>query len=92
MVILQARILEWSWVAILFSSAILFFPTEGSNLGLLHFRHILYHLSHQNKQRSEDCTQPYTARNLLLWALKWVTVINCHRGWSGLQDLERQNS
>ena len=23
------------------------FPTQGSNLGLLHFRQILYHLSHQ---------------------------------------------
>ena len=39
--ILQARILEW--VAIPFSRGI--FPTRGSNLGLLHCRKILYHLS-----------------------------------------------
>ena len=35
----QARILEW--VAISFSKGI--FPTQGSNLSLLHYRHILYH-------------------------------------------------
>ena len=35
--ILRARILEW--IAILFS--------KGSNPGLLHYRQILYHLSHQ---------------------------------------------
>ena len=40
--ILQARILEW--VAILFSGI---FPSWGSNLGLLHCRRTLYHLSHQ---------------------------------------------
>ena len=41
--ILQARILEW--VAMPFSKGI--FPTQGSNLGLLHFRQILYYLNHQ---------------------------------------------
>ena len=41
--ILQATILEW--VAILFSRGI--FQTQQSNLGLLHCRQILYHLSHQ---------------------------------------------
>ena len=41
--ILQARILEW--VAIPFSRGIL--PTQGSNLGLLHCRQILYCLSHR---------------------------------------------
>ena len=40
--ILQARIREW--VAISFSRGI--FPTQGWNLGLLHCRQILYHLSH----------------------------------------------
>ena len=35
-VILQARILEWGIV-----------PTLGSDLGLLHCRQILYHLSYQ---------------------------------------------
>ena len=39
--ILQARILNW--VAIPFSRGI--FPTQGSNLGLLHCRQILYYLS-----------------------------------------------
>ena len=41
--ILQARILEW--VAIPFSRGI--FPTQGSNLRLLHCKQILYHLSQQ---------------------------------------------
>ena len=39
--ILQVRTLEW--VAISFSR----FPTQGSNLGLLHYRWMHYHLSHQ---------------------------------------------
>ena len=37
--ILQARILEW--VAVPFSRGV--FPAQGSNLGLLHCRQILYH-------------------------------------------------
>ena len=41
--LLQAGILEW--VAMPFSRGI--FPTQGSNLGLLHCRQIRYHLSHQ---------------------------------------------
>ena len=41
--ILQARILEW--LAFFFSKGS--FWTQGSNLGLLHCRQILYHLSHQ---------------------------------------------
>ena len=41
--ILQARILDQ--VAIPFSRGI--FPTQESNPGLLHYRRILYHLSHQ---------------------------------------------
>ena len=41
--ILQVRILEW--VAIPFSGGI--FLTQGLNLGLLHCRQILHHLSHQ---------------------------------------------
>ena len=40
--ILQARILEW--VAVPFSRI---FPTQESNLGLLHCRKILYQLSYQ---------------------------------------------
>ena len=42
--ILQARILEWV-ASHSFSRGI--FPTQGLNLGLLHCRHILSHLSHQ---------------------------------------------
>ena len=41
--IFQAIVLEW--IAISFSKEI--FPTQGSNLGLLHCRQTLYHLSHQ---------------------------------------------
>ena len=41
--ILQVRTLEW--VAISFSRGI--FPTQGSNLGLLHCKQMLYPLNHQ---------------------------------------------
>ena len=41
--IIQARILEW--VSMPFSRGV--FPNQGLNLGLLHYRQILYHLSHQ---------------------------------------------
>jgi len=40
--ILQARVLEW----VVISSSRGIFPTQGSNLHLLHCRQILYHLSH----------------------------------------------
>ena len=43
--IFQARILEW--IAVSFSRGI--FLTQGSNLGLLHRRQTLYHLSHQGR-------------------------------------------
>ena len=43
--ILQARILEW--IAISFSKGI--FPTQGSNLDLLHCKQILYCLNHQGR-------------------------------------------
>ena len=45
--ILQARILEW--VAIPFSRGIS--PNQGSNSGLLHYRQILYQLSHMGSPR-----------------------------------------
>ena len=41
--LVQARILEWA--AIPFSKE--YFLTQGLNLGLLHYRQILYYLSHQ---------------------------------------------
>ena len=43
----QARVLEW--VAISFSGGI--FLTQVSNLGLLHCRHMLCHLSHQRRPK-----------------------------------------
>ena len=46
--ILQARILEW--VAILFSKGLSL--TQGSNLGFLHYRLALYHLSHQGSPKT----------------------------------------
>ena len=45
--ILQAKILEW--VAMPFSRGYL---TQGSNLGLLHYRQIFYHLSHHRSPRN----------------------------------------
>ena len=50
--ILQARILEWVACALLQG----IFPTQGSNPGLLQWRQILYHLSHQGSS----------------WILEWV--------------------
>ena len=47
--IFQAKVLEW--VAISFSRGI--FLTQELNLGLLHCRQVLYHLSHQGHQ-AED--------------------------------------
>ena len=47
--ILQARILEW--VAIPFSRGI--FPTQGWNLGLPHYKWILYQLSHQGSPNED---------------------------------------
>ena len=43
--VLQARILEWVTVSFLG-----IFPTQGSNLGLLHCRQILYHLAAREEQ------------------------------------------
>ena len=31
------------------------FPTHGSNLGLLHYRQIVYHLSHQGNPKQGEC-------------------------------------
>ena len=48
--ILQARILEWATHFPLQG----IFATQGWNLGLLHCRQILYHLSHQESQILND--------------------------------------
>ena len=31
------------------------FPTQGSNLGLVYYRQILYHLSHQGNPKQREC-------------------------------------
>ena len=41
--ILQARILEWVAMSLLQGIS----PSQGSNLDLLHWKQITYHLSHQ---------------------------------------------
>ena len=48
--IFQARILEW----VAMPSFRGFFPTQGWNPGLLHCRHILYHLSPQEAQEYQS--------------------------------------
>ena len=59
--ILQVRMLEW--VAIPFSRGI--FLIQGLNLGLLHCRQILYHLSHQGSAMG----------SLLAWRMQWLWKI-----------------
>ena len=74
MEIFQARVLEW--VAISFSRRIV--PTQGSNLGLLHCRQMLYHLSHQGSQ-----TQPKLPCLSLLfvpWGSPLLTYHPSHEG------------
>ena len=51
--IFQARILEW--VAISFSKGI--FPTQGLNVGLVHFRQIFYYLNHQGSGQESGRAQ-----------------------------------
>ena len=66
--ILQARILEW--IAIPFSRGC--FWTQGSNLGLLHCRQILYHLSHQQS----PLVTLWTLVNFFVWSKK-VEIFTC---------------
>ena len=53
----QTRILEW--VAGPFSRGI--FLTQGSNISLLHYKQILYSLSHQGSSIGEGVSLPLTA-------------------------------
>ena len=62
----QARILEW--VAIPLLQGI--FLTQGSNLGLLHCRHILYSLSHQGAKVREDAKSNLRLKPLSGWSLQ----------------------
>ena len=58
--ILQARILEW--VAFPFSRGI--FPTQGLNPGLLHWRQLLYQLSHKGSPNIHN-TEMIKCRKLM---------------------------
>ena len=66
--ILQARLLEW--VAIPFSRV--FFLSQGSNLGLLHCRQIIYLLSHQGS--------PCLQRSLQLTCTEFSVTFRCSLG------------
>ena len=68
--IIQARILEW--VAITYSKGI--FPTQGSNPGPLHYRWILFHLSHQGSPRTLEWVAYPFSRDL---PAKNQTGISC---------------
>ena len=39
------------------------FPTQGSNLGLLHYRQMLYHLSHKGSPRDQQGVHYHTENN-----------------------------
>ena len=64
------------------------FPTQGLNLGLLHCRQILYHLSHQ---RQAQITKPVSLRYLPRWRILSMEetlfclvssyVFGCATGW-----------
>ena len=75
--VFQARILEWV-AAIPFSkgSSLLqgIFPAQGSNLGLLHCRQILYHLNHQESKR------------LFIIMKIWEEISNCTTENTGLKN------
>ena len=45
------------------------FPTQGSNLGLLHGRQILYHLSHLGKLLFKGSLRCKTKNDALMWYL-----------------------
>ena len=72
--ILQARILEW--VAIPSSRGI--FPIQGLNLGLLHCRQILYHVSHQGSH--EPMSIIIYTHILFLWRTQTnrITLMDLH--------------
>ena len=64
------------WVTISFSRGT--FPTQGSNLGLLHYRWILYCLSHQESQSRNRVViethcrlHPYVQNKILMETADW---------------------
>ena len=85
--ILQARIRDW--VDMPFSRGL--FPTQGSNPGLLHYRQVLSHLSHQRKFGkandksllwSQQLAAPRTWRPLPVSSGQAVQVMAGHACWS----------
>ena len=56
------------------------FPTQGSNLGLLHCRWILYHLSHQESPRALECVADPFSRGTSLPRNR--TGVSCIAGGS----------
>ena len=82
--IFQARVLEWG--AISFSRGI--FPTQGLNLGLLHCRHMLCHLSHQGRpwRRKWQLTPVFLLGNPMDRESWWVTVHGVTERWTRLSD------
>ena len=67
--ILQARILEW--VAFPFSQGI--FPTQGLNPGLLHWRRILYQLSHKGRREHTKSICKYI-QHLYIIVKNWMQL------------------
>ena len=79
--ILQARILEW--VAMSFFQGI--FPDQGSNLGLLYYMQILYHLGFSGGSKGRVCLQsrrpefnPWVGK--IPWRRKWQPIPVCLPG------------
>ena len=82
--IIQARILEW--VAM---PSLGIFSTQGSNPGLLHFRQIPYHLSHQGSLRILEWVA-YPSSRESSWPRNW-TRVSCIAGrfftcWTTRED------
>ena len=67
--ILQARILGVGYHSLLQG----IFPTQGSNLGLLHCKQILYHLSHQG---SPDATSVGEGNEALSGVSPWIPLFH----------------
>ena len=66
------------------------FPTQGSNPSLMHFRQVLYHLSHQG-EKMRNCVKGGTSETWILfpslqlppphlaWS-RWLLRASCHDG------------
>ena len=57
-------------------------PTQGSNLGLQHFRQIIYHLSHQGSPRHFG---------ILAWRIPWTEELKSQRVGHDGSDLSMQS-